>query len=223
MTQLDALNFMQNFVVVPMYTEVRFGQWDTILAQHATARTAALSHRHLAFRARHGAGAQGQRWPKRSRNSRRCDAIADGSGDGRSLLLGTTNYAGDLLDGRAPACCAAKCCVAQGKHDEAHRVAARGRDDRGRAQLQRTGRLAAAGAATTSATRCLKAKRAEGSGDGVSRTTCAKFPKNGWGLYGLAQAQDAMGEKRGRGRNAQADSQAAWQWARYGAARAAVF
>ena len=38
-----------------------------------------------------------------------------------------------------------------------------------------------------------------------------KFPKNGWGLYGLAQAQDAMGNKTAAAETRR-QFDAAWQW-----------
>ena len=38
------------------------------------------------------------------------------------------------------------------------------------------------------------------------------FPRNGWGLYGLAQAQDAMGDGPAAART-RAQFRAAWQWA----------
>ena len=38
-----------------------------------------------------------------------------------------------------------------------------------------------------------------------------KFPKNGWGLYGLAQAQEAMGDKRAAS-STRKQFDDAWQW-----------
>ena len=57
----------------------------------------------------------------------------------------------------------------------------------------------------------LKAKRPKEAAAAFNEDL-RKFPKNGWGLYGLAQAQDAMGDKRAAAETRK-QQQAAWQWA----------
>ena len=57
---MQALSFMQQFVVAPFFAQVRFGQWDAILALERAAGTAAISAWRLAFRARNGTRAPTQ-------------------------------------------------------------------------------------------------------------------------------------------------------------------
>ena len=74
-----------------------------------------------------------------------------------------------------------------------HRRAARGRCRGGRAQLQRTRRLAVAGAPLPGRRAARSRRRARG-GSRLSRRTLRSIPDNGWSLYGLAQAQRKLGE-----------------------------
>ena len=57
----------------------------------------------------------------------------------------------------------------------------------------------------------LKAKRPKEAA-AAFENDLEKFPKNGWGLYGLAQAQEAMGEKQAA-TETRAQFKSAWQWA----------
>jgi hypothetical protein len=83
--------------------------------------------RHLAFRTRHGAAAQGQSAEAQSELAA-LQKLARRSGDGK-LMLGTTNYAGDLLQGRRR-CAARRNRVIAGQARRGHRCAARSGEDR---------------------------------------------------------------------------------------------
>jgi hypothetical protein len=66
------LQFMQLFVVAPLLTQVRFGDWDAILADAAASqRMTALPGRDPPLRPRHGARAQAQAGSTRRRAMRR--------------------------------------------------------------------------------------------------------------------------------------------------------
>ena len=168
---------------------------------HATARTAALSHRHLAFRARHGAAAQGQRWRKRSRNCAALQKLARRSGDGQA------DARHHELRRRSAARSAPVCCAAKSR----------------RRRASTTKRIASLRAAATTEDRLiyneppdwplpvsnylgnalLKAKRPERCGAGV-RERPAEVPEERLGPVRPGAGAGRDGQQAGRGRNAQA-------------------
>ena len=123
-------------------------------------------------------------------------------------MLGTTNYAGDLLKVGAGVL-HGEIASSQGKHDEAIaslREAAKIEDrliynEPADWPLPVNNYLGNA---------LLKAKRPEDAAKAFENDL-QKFPKNGWGLYGLAQAQDAMGNKQAAAETRK-QFDAAWQW-----------
>ena len=207
MAQLDALNFMQHYVVVPMQTEVRFGQWDAILAraQPPAPQPYPTGIWHFArgmAQLRKGNAAEARR---------ELDALqrlADDEALGK-LMIGTTNLAGDLLKVGAGVL-RGELASSQGRHDEA---------------------IASLRAAATLEERLtynepadwplpvsnylgnalLKAGRPAEAAAAFQRDL-RMFPKNGWGLYGLAQAQEASGDRQSAARTRE-QFRAAWQWA----------
>ncbi|NUS60075.1 MAG: hypothetical protein HOQ01_03925, partial [Lysobacter sp.] len=116
MNQLEALNFMQHYVVAPLQTEVRFGQWDAILAraQPPAPQPYPTGIWHFArgmAQVRKGNAAEAQR---------ELDALQKLADDPAlaKLMLGTTNYVGDLLKVGAGVL-RGELLSSQGKHDDA--------------------------------------------------------------------------------------------------------
>jgi hypothetical protein len=207
MQQLDALNFMQHFVIAPMQTQVRFGQWDAILArtQPPASQPYPTGIWHFArglAQVRKGNAAEAQR---------ELDALQKLADDPTlaKLMLGTTNYAGDLLNVGAGVL-RGELLSSQGKHDEAIASlrAAAAIEDRliynepADWPLPVNNYLGNA---------LLKARRPDDAAKAF-RSDLEKFPKNGWGLYGLAQAQEAKGDKAAAAETRK-QFDAAWQWA----------
>jgi predicted Zn-dependent protease len=207
MTQLDALNFMQHFVVVPMQTQVRFGQWDEILArtQPPAPQPYPTGIWHFArgmAQLRKGNKAEAEK------ELAALQRIADDPAMAK-LMLGTTNYAGDLLKVGAGVL-RGEILSSQGKHDEAI------------ASLRKAAALEETLTYNEPADWPLPVSnylgeallRAKRPAEAVAafENDLQKFPKNGWGLFGLAQAQEAMGNKQAAAETRK-QFQAAWQWA----------
>jgi tetratricopeptide (TPR) repeat protein len=207
MAKLDELNFMQNYVIVPMYTEVRFGQWDKILAraQPPASQPYPTGMWHFArgmAQVRKGNAAEAQR------ELAALDTIAKDPEMGK-LLIGTTNFAGNLLN-VAAGVLRGEMLMSEGKHDQAiasYRAAAK--IEEGLTYNEPADwPLPVSNYLGTALLKAKKPKEAATEFEYDLR----KFPKNGWGLYGLAQAQDAMGEKQ-KAAETRKQMQAAWQWA----------
>ena len=126
-----------------------------------------------------------------------------------ALLIGTTNYAGKLLT-VAEGVLHGELLMSQGKHDQAiasFRAVAKIEDaliynEPADWPLPVNNYL---GNALLAAKRPREAAAA-------FQEDLKKFPKNGWGLYGLAQAQEGMGDKAAAAETRR-QQQAAWQWA----------
>lgn len=206
MAQLEQLNFMQHFVIAPLQTEVRFGQWDAVLArtQSPAPQPYPTGIWHFArglAQVRKGNDAEAQR---------ELDALQKLADDPElaKLMLGTTNYVGDLLKVGAGVL-RGELLSSQGKHDKAIaslRAAAVIEDrliynEPADWPLPVNNYLGNA---------LLKAKRPDEAAKAFNNDL-VKFPKNGWGLYGLAQAQDAMGDKTAAAETRR-QYDAAWQW-----------
>ena len=206
MAQLDALNFMQHFVVVPMQTQVRFGEWDAILARTQSPATqpypTGIWHfaRGMA-QLRKGNAAEAQR------ELAALQQLADDPEMGK-LMLGTTNYAGDLLKVGAGVL-HGEIASSQGKHDEAIAAlrAAAAIEDKLTYNEPADWPLPVSNYLGTA---LLKAKRPAEAAKAFENDL-QKFPKNGWGLYGLAQAQEAMGNQQAAA-DTRKQFQSAWQW-----------
>jgi tetratricopeptide (TPR) repeat protein len=201
------LEAMQLFLVAPLFTQVRFGQWDAILAQ-ADAPAAlpfptAIWHfaRGMA-QVRKGALAAAQD---------ELDALRDIAADPALAKVSflDVNHADGLVAVAVPLL-RGELLHAQGRHSEAIaalRAAAVAEDALNYDEpadwpLPVRPYLGAA---------LLEAGHAREAAD-VYRQDLGIYPDNGWSLYGLAQAQRELGEAR-----AAADSgrryAAAWQWA----------
>ena len=207
MTQLDTLNFMQHFVVVPMQTEVRFGQWDAILARTQSPAPQPYPTGIWHF-ARGMAQVRKGNVAEAERELAALQQLADDPALGK-LMIGTTNLAGDLLKVGAGVL-RGELASSQGHHDEAI------------ASLRKAAAIEEKLTYNEPAdwplpvsnylgTALLDAKRPQEAA-AAFQEDLRKFPKNGWGLYGLAQAQDAMGDKQAAAQTRE-QFKAAWQWA----------
>ena len=206
-SQLDALNFMQHYVVVPMQTQVRFGQWDAILARTQSPASQPYPTGIWHF-ARGMAQLRKGNMDEAERELAALQQLADDP-DMAKLMLGTTNYAGDLLKVGAGVL-RGEIASSKGQHDAAIaslREAAK-IEDRLTYNEPADWPLPVSNYLGTA---LLKAKRPKEAA-AAFENDLEKFPKNGWGLYGLAQAQEAMGEKQAA-TETRAQFKSAWQWA----------
>jgi len=204
-TQLDNFAAMQQFLVMPLFTRVRFGDWDGILATPAPdARPypQAIWHfaRGMAFATRHDLSAA-----KTELAGLRASASTPGVAD---LAIGN-NPAGKVLAVAAPML-EAEIARAQGRTAlqlDRLRVAAKAEDamaydEPANWPLPVRPYLGAA----------LLAAHQAGQAKTVYLQDLRTLPDNGWSLFGMAQAQRALGDAKGA-----ADSErrykSAWQWA----------
>jgi tetratricopeptide (TPR) repeat protein len=207
MAQLDALNFMQHYVVVPMQTEVRFGQWDAILAraQPPAPQPYPTGIWHFArgmAQVRKGNVVEAQR---------ELDALqrlADDPDLG-GLMIGTTNLAGDLLKVGAGVL-RGELASSQGRHDEAIASLRKAADLEDRLTYNEPADWPLP-VSNYLGNALLKAQRPAEAAIAFQRDL-RMFPKNGWGLYGLAQAQEALGDPQAAARTRE-QFRSAWQWA----------
>ena len=206
-TQLESLNFMQQFLVAPLMTQVRFAQWDAILAQaQAPAQLpypSGIWHfaRGMA-QVRTGNFGQAQRELDALRANAKDPALA-------KVVFFDINRADRLLD-VAIALLRGELLRSSGRQADgiaALRDAVAAEDALNYAEppdwlLPVRPYL---GAALLDAGQAKEAVV-------VYRQDLAKYPDNGWSLYGLAQAQRQLGDDA-----AASDSErrfaSAWQWA----------
>ncbi len=206
-TQLDAMNFMQQFVVTPLMTQVRFGHWDEILATSAAPAEApyptAIWHfaRGMA-RVRTGALDEARIELEALRATAANPAMA-------ALVLWDINGADRVL-AVAEAMLRGELALAAGDRDAgiaALREAAAVEDGLNYNEpadwpLPVRPYL---GAALLDAGRATDAAA-------VYREDLVAYPENGWSLRGLALAEQARGDAAAAAA-AQRRFDTAWQWA----------
>lgn len=205
--QLTTLNFMQQFIVAPLFTQARFGQWDAILAQ-AEAPAALPYPRGIWHFAR---GLAHARKGNLVAAQRELEALENVAADPalQQLVLWDINRADKILAVAVP--------MLRGEL-----ALARGQREAGITALRAA--IAAEDALNYNeppdwllpvrpylGTALLDAGRAREAA-AVYAEDLAKYPDNGWSLHGLAQAQRALGDARGAA-DTQRRYQAAWQWA----------
>jgi tetratricopeptide (TPR) repeat protein len=205
--QLDAGNFMQRVIGSRLCAEVRFGQWETILAQPAPPGDRPFPTAIWHF-ARGMANVRTGDLQAARIELTALDKIASDPAM-EKLVLADINRADRIL-GVASNLLRGELEIADGKPDAgiaSLREAAKIEDTLNYTEpadwpLPVRMYLGAA---------LLDAKRPREAAE-VYRQDLATYPKNGWALYGLAQAQRAMGDAKAA---AQTDAQqkAAWQWA----------
>ncbi|PZQ13241.1 MAG: hypothetical protein DI564_12095 [Rhodanobacter denitrificans] len=201
------LEFMQQFVVAPLLTQVRFGDWDAILSDAAAAPAlpypAAIRHfaRGMA-QARKGAFAEAAREAEALQAIARDPALAQVSFFEINRADAVLRVAEALLRGEG--------LRAQGRHAQAiaalrEAVAA---EDALAYNEPPDWPLAVRpylGAAL------LEAGDAQGAADAFAEDLRA-YPENGWSLFGLAQAQRALGQVDAADETLRRQA-LAWQWA----------
>lgn len=201
------MEFMQQFVVAPMLTQVRFGDWDAILSDSAASPElpypAAIRHfaRGMAH-VRQGALAEAAREAEALQAIAGDPAIAE-------VSFFDINHAGGVLQ-VADALLRGELLRAQGKHAQAIaalREAAAAEDALAYNEpadwpLPVRPYLGAA---------LFEAGDARGAAEAFGQDLKA-YPENGWSLFGLAQAQHALGQVDAA-RETSRRQAAAWQWA----------
>lgn len=205
--QLEQLSFMQQFIATPLYTQVRFGRWDDVLATaHAPAN---LPYpRGVWHFARGMAYVRTQRLAEAERELAALEAVT------REPTLASTPLWGINPGDRvlAVAVPLLRGELALARHDQAAGLAAL------RDAVAAEDRLAYnepadwplpvrpyLGAALLAAGRADEASA-------VYRADLTKYPENGWSLRGLAQAQRRMGDVAAA-TNSERRLAQAWQWA----------
>lgn len=187
---MDEMDFLQEFAAIPVLTLVRFGRWDAVLGEPAPApeRVYLVGIHHYA---RGIAYTRTGRLEDAQAELRALRASAERPEAQALLLAGATAPARELLELGAA-------------HLEGEIEAAGGQTDRAVAALEqavaRQDALVymepppwyfpvrqALGAVLLSAGRAAEA-------EAVYRADLARYPKNGWSLYGLARSLRARGE-----------------------------
>ena len=204
--QLETLTFMQQYLVMPLLTQVRFGQWKEILAQAEP--PADLPYpRGIWHFARGMAYARGG---EKQQAQQELEALQKIAADPamKDVLLGANNHADKVLAVAAP--------LLQGEL-----ALAKGQRKTGIARLRDAAKAEDAlaynepadwplpvrpylGAALLDAGRASEAAK-------VYAQDLNTYPKNGWSLYGLARAQRKMGDAKSAKQNERRYKDA-WQW-----------
>lgn len=201
------MQFMQQFVVTPLFTQVRFGDWDGILADSSVAPELPYPSaiRHFArgmAQARKGA------LDEAAREAQALHAIATDTAMAQVSFF-DINHADGVLR-VADALLRGELLRAQGKHSEAIsalRDAATAEDALAYNEpadwpLPVRTYLGAA---------LLEAGDAKAATEAFNQDL-KTYPANGWSLYGLAQAQQALGQTDAAAETKRQHA-AAWQWA----------
>ena len=201
------MQFMQQFVVTPLLTQVRFGDWDAILADTgaATELPYPSAIRHFA---RGMAHARKGNLEQAATEAGALHAIAADPAMAQISFF-DINHADGVLR-VADALLRGELLRAQGKHDQAItalREAAAAEDALAYNEpadwpLPIRPYLGAA---------LLDAGDAKAASDAFQQDLTT-YPANGWSLYGLAQAQQALGQKEAAQETQRQQTQA-WQWA----------
>lgn len=205
--QLEALNFMQQFIVSPLMAHVRFGDWDWIMDQHqppsALPYPTAIWH-----------FARGMALTRRAQFVAASDELAVLQALARDpamaeLVLWDINRADHVLN-VATNMLRGELAMAQGKHDAgiaALRAAASAEDQLAYNEpadwpLPVRPYLGAALLEAGLPKEAINAYMQD----------LQTYPRNGWSLYGLAQAQRASGDAKAADDSLRA-YKTAWQWA----------
>lgn len=206
LAQLQTLSFMQQFIVAPLFTQVRFGQWDTILGQ-AEAPAALPYPRGIWHFARGMAYARRGEHRNAERELSALEVIAADPAL-QQVALWDINHADRVLAVAAPLLRGE---LALAKKQRAAGISAL------RAAVKAEDALsynepadwslpvrAYLGAALLDAGQPRQAAA-------VYAQDLVTYPNNGWSLYGLAKAQRALGDARAA-RKTQMRYTDAWQW-----------
>jgi tetratricopeptide (TPR) repeat protein len=198
---------MQQFIVAPLYAQVRFGQWDAILAQEAP--PASLPYPSGVWHFARGMALVRQ--GKAAGAARELQALKKIAEDPalQTLVLWDINRADRVLD-VAVAMLQGELALARGQRKTgiaALRAAIAAEDKLNYNEppdwpLPVRPYLGAA---------LLEAKRPKEAA-AVYAQDLAKYPENGWSLYGLARAQRAL-KQNAEAEDSERRFASAWQWA----------
>ena len=191
--QLATFPFLEDFLVVPYYTEVRFGEWDTILGEPAPPPeqrfVSAMRHyaRGMAFVRKH-------RLDDAAAELAMLTAFASDKGLAASGYDTTGGTAGQRLD------------VAR-LHLAGELAVARGDGAKGVAELEEAIRVQDAMPYSEPPPFFFPVRQALGAvllaqgkskqAEAVYREDLRRYPKNGWSLYGLSQSLAKQGNAAG--------------------------
>jgi tetratricopeptide (TPR) repeat protein len=205
--QLETLNGMQAFLVAPLFTQLRFGQWDAVLAQDESPSalpypTAIWHFARGVAQTRKGDAAAAERELRALHKIAKDPAMA-------ALVLQGINRADHLL-AVAEAMLRGELALSRGYRKEGisalrEAVAAEDRlnyDEPADWMLPVRPYLAAA---------LLDAGRAQDAAS-IYTEDLHTYPENGWSLFGLAQAQRKLGQDA-MAADSERRFRAAWQWA----------
>lgn len=205
--QLEALNFMQQFIVTPLMAHVRFGDWDWVLSQSDPPSTLPYPTGIWHF-------ARGMALTRRAQTVDAAKELAALEAIARDpamqeLVLWDINRADKVLL-VATSMLRGELALAQGRHHAgiaALREAARAEDalDYNEPADWPLPVRPYLGAALLDAGRPREAAAAY-------QEDLRTYPRNGWSLFGLAQAQRAMGDSKAAEDSLRAYADA-WQWA----------
>ncbi len=201
------LEFMQLFVATPLLTQVRFGEWDAILAQPAAPSPLPFPTAIWHF----ARGMASVRTGNPGRAQAELDALRTVAGDPALAQVSffDINHAAAMLAVAVPLL-QGELLRAQGEREQAIaalREAVTAEDRLGYNEpadwpLPARAYLGAA---------LLEAGDAHGAAEAY-RQDLDTYPENGWSLFGLAQAQRALGDQSGAD-DSERRQRAAWQWA----------
>ncbi|HVI57791.1 MAG TPA: hypothetical protein VM619_02805 [Luteimonas sp.] len=207
MQQLEALSFMQQYLVTPLLVQVRFARWDDILAQGAP--PAELPYPRALWHYARGMAHLGR--GDHAKADAELDALRRLAADPAlaKVEVGAVNR-GDAVVKVALPMLAGELALATGKRDA------------GLAELRNAVAAEDALAYNEPAdwllpvrpylgAALLEAGRADEATQ-VYAQDLQVYPKNGWSLYGLAQAQREQGQRALADRT-EAQYKDAWQWA----------
>jgi tetratricopeptide (TPR) repeat protein len=196
---------LQHYLVTPLFTMVRFGRWDEILAEPAPPADVPYAVGILRY-ARALAHIAGSRLAEAEAELAALDSIRAATPELADLLIWAINPAAANLD-IAAAVVAGELAAARGRFDAAVASLRRGvaiedamlYDEPPTWHLPVRQNL---GAVLLAAGRAVEA-------ESVYRADLERFPENGWSLHGLATSLDAQG-KRAEANAARARFSAAW-------------
>lgn len=205
--QLTTLSFMQQFVVTPLFAQVRFGQWDAILA--SAAAPAALPYPRGIWHFARGIALVRKGKPAAAQRELRSLQKIAADPALQELVLWDVNRADRVLE-VAVAMLRGELALARGQRKTgiaALRAAVVAEDKLTYNEppdwpLPVRPYLGAA---------LLDAKRPKDAAL-VYAEDLAKYPDNGWSLYGLSRAQRAL-KRTGAAANSERRFATAWQWA----------
>lgn len=205
--RLEAQGFMQQFVVAPLFAQLRFGQWDAILAPAEA--PAALPYPRGIWHFARGVALLRQGKPAGAQRELRALQALAADPALRALRLSEVNGADRVL-AVAVSMLRGELALARGQRTSglaALRAAVAAED-----QLRHTEPpdwplpvRPYLGAALLDAKRPREAAQ-------VYAQDLLKYPENGWSLHGLARAQRAL-KQPGAAADSERRFNAAWQWA----------